>query len=92
MNIQEGRERDDMAWQRDQRIVEPLLKLQGLKDIYVHLHNPMYIRGGRIMRMEREKVLEQRVMGSGYDSAGRGKYTKQYRFYDYDFQKGCNAA
>jgi len=90
MSMQEGRETDEMAWQRDQRIVEPLLKLQGLKDIYVYLDHPMYIQGARSVRMEREKVLERRVMAPEYDSARRGKYAIRYRFFDYYFNEGYN--
>ncbi len=83
MSMQEGRDMDKMAWQRDQRIVEPFLKLQGLKDFYVYLDHPMYIQGARSVRMEREKELESRVMAPGYDSTRRGKYASRYRFFDY---------
>lgn len=92
MSMQEGRETDEMAWQRDQRIVEPLLKLQGLKAVYVYLDHPMYIQGARSVRMEREKVLERRVMAPEYNSARRGKYASRYRFFDYYFNEGYNLA
>ena len=92
MSLQGGRETDEMAWQRDQRIVEPLLKLQGLKDVYVYLDHPMYIQGAKSVRMEREKVLERRVMAPEYDSARRGKYASRHRFFDYYFNEGYNLA
>jgi len=88
--MQAGRETDTMAWRRDQRILEPLLKLRGLKDVYVYLDHPMYIQDAKSVRMEREKVLERRVMAPEYDSATRGKYANRSRFFhsyfyeDYD--------
>lgn len=86
--VQDGGAIDERAWGRDQRIVEPLLGLCGLKDCYVHLDHPMYWgASARMLRAERERVLERRVIGPEYSSITREKYIYRYRFFDTYFNK-----
>ena len=65
--------RDDSAevevleWKLYQRMTEPISKLSGLKNFYVHFTNPPY-EVYADLRSHRETILEKRVMGEAYDS------------------------
>ena len=76
------REQDERGWERDQRIVNPLVRLNGLKNFFVHLAYPMYSPGAEIIRKNQERILEKRVMGEHYDSVERGKYLVPGRWWD----------
>ncbi len=68
-----------LAWKRDQRIIRPISKLQGLKDFYVHLSYPRTVPNSSRMREMWAIQLEQRIMGPNYDSVSRGKYANRSR-------------
>jgi len=77
---------DERIWGRAQRIVEPLARLRGLKDLFVHLALP--ISGLEWFQLlsekelsEKEEDLEKRVMGEDYNSVGRGKYLFEGRWF-----------
>ena len=73
---------DPYIMARDQRVIEPLKQLRGLKAFFVHLELPMclYKNNRTRIRKEKETMYEQSVMGEGYDSATRGKYAHKDRW------------
>lgn len=86
--VQQARETDESIWKQDQRIAETLVKLTGLRDLFVHLATPIIstIDSSSLtnLRLEREKVIERLVMGDRYDSHARGKFSHRHRFMDWD--------
>ncbi|PGH04004.1 hypothetical protein AJ80_08588 [Polytolypa hystricis UAMH7299] len=65
-------QRDADKWTVNQRAVRPLVRLSGLKDLFIHIAYP---RGDENLhiRSHQEQLLEQMVMGDGYNSSSRGK-------------------
>ncbi|KAF8886878.1 hypothetical protein CPB84DRAFT_1949271, partial [Gymnopilus junonius] len=66
-------------WKSYQNMAEVFYFKDGLKDFFVHLASPYEIRGviDARVRKERERILEKRIMGEGYDSHTRGKFTNR---------------
>ncbi|KAL9630731.1 MAG: hypothetical protein Q9164_006268 [Protoblastenia rupestris] len=71
---------DYEAWSRDQRLLEPVERLHALKDLFVHLAHPAYSTDWIIDRERKERLLERQVMGEGYDSSIRGKFSNPDRW------------
>ncbi|WEW56882.1 hypothetical protein PRK78_002337 [Emydomyces testavorans] len=55
-----------------QRVVQPLVQLEGLKDLFLHIEQRTP-QDAIIFLNEQEAALEQMVMGASYDSLARGK-------------------
>lgn len=66
---------DAAMWGVYQRIIEPMIELKGLQDLFVHLGWPLDYRKHEF-RDQQEKILEKRVMGEHYDSTSRGKVSR----------------
>ena len=67
---------DSIMWAMYLRILEPMVLLKGLKDLFVHLGWPLG-HGTRDLRDQQERELERRVMGEHYDSSSRGKLSTE---------------
>jgi hypothetical protein len=66
------------------RIVEPVRQLNGLlKDFFVHNYFPLHESLDET-RLNQERILERRVMGSDYDSMARGKKYSKVSLDGYD--------
>ena len=57
-------------WKTYQRILEPMVQLKGLRNLFVYLTGPL----ADDLRHPFERKLESLVMGKDYDSANRGKF------------------
>lgn len=82
MSLQEILEREDAMWETYQRIVEPLTITplnRGLKDLFIHLSWPTD-DAKRHIRNAQERILEQKVMGEGYDAILQGKFATWRRW------------
>ncbi|KAF8890290.1 hypothetical protein CPB84DRAFT_1963902 [Gymnopilus junonius] len=66
-------------WKSYQNLAEVFHFKDGLKDFFVFLASPYEYPGimGPQLRKDRERILEKRIMGEGYDSPARGKYTNR---------------
>ncbi|KAL2012827.1 hypothetical protein VTN00DRAFT_352 [Thermoascus crustaceus] len=71
-NNVDNKEIHEMKWSLYQRVVEPVVRLRGLKDVFVHISWLLTRRYDHI-RDRREQILERRVMGDDYDSFARGR-------------------
>lgn len=58
------------TWKLYQRIVQLLLPLHGLENLFIYLREPY---GDDAVCNEHEQILEKMVMGPDYDSSMRGK-------------------
>lgn len=62
-----NKEIHEMKWSLYKRVVEPVVRLRGLKDLFVHVSWPL-ARLYDHVRDRREQILERRVMGDDYNS------------------------
>lgn len=67
------------AWKSYRNMAEVFIFKDGLKDFFVHLASPYDwpAMTDHRPRMERERILEKRVIGPEYDGETRGKYTNR---------------
>ena len=75
---------DEEALARYERLLMPLRRLQGIKDLFVHVAFPLNGSIGQAERQrhaEMEEELERRIMGDGYNSKSRGKFKHKDRFF-----------
>lgn len=63
-------EQEDAMWDVYQRLVEPLVPLGPFKNFYVRIEHPL---DDDELQLQREAILERRVMGEGYDAWRHGK-------------------
>lgn len=75
---------DEIAWRFDQKLIEPLQALRGLKNLFVHLSHPLEWE----LRAHREGTLQRRVMGDKYDADKSGKYAHNHRYYVSRWEEG----
>ncbi|KAL3477230.1 hypothetical protein BJX99DRAFT_226579 [Aspergillus californicus] len=67
----------DNVWELYDRIIEPMACLRGLlKNLFIHLSRFCDDVATDKLRVDKEKSLEQSIMGSDYDSFMRGKSAK----------------
>lgn len=66
-------------WTSYQRMIEPMARLKGIQDFFVHLANwPVEDWDSDAHRRKHERILEQKVMGEEYDSISRGKLSSKH--------------
>ena len=63
---------DGAMWTVYQRIMEPMVRLKGLQNLFVHLSWPLSDLEEDLRHLH-ERILERRVMGDDYDSVSKGK-------------------
>ncbi|KAH6669513.1 hypothetical protein B0J14DRAFT_598868 [Halenospora varia] len=63
----------DSIFEICRRMIKPVAKLKGLKDLFIHRGSVVRHVEDSIFREQQEMALEEIVMGSGYDSVLRGK-------------------
>ncbi len=59
-------------WAIYQRITKLMVRLRGLRNLFVHLGWPISMQEEET-RLQHEQILERQVMGDDYDSISRGK-------------------
>ena len=67
---------EEQEWMLYQHLGEPLSKLKGIKDLWIHFAPAPYRKFAEL-RKQREIILEKRIMGDAYDSTDRGKFMER---------------
>ncbi|KAL4813098.1 hypothetical protein BDW67DRAFT_168836 [Aspergillus spinulosporus] len=71
----------ELVWELCDRVVTPVIPWRGLlKDFFVHNYGYDVQYYDKKRRHPREALLEQKVMGEGYDSLAKGKGNTFYRY------------
>lgn len=76
--VDDSAELESQEWDLYQSLTEPLAKLKGIKDLWIHFSRPVHGKhyGNKWveLRQQREIILEKRIMGDEYNSTVRGKF------------------
>ena len=62
-----------------EKMVELLKNIGGFGDCFVFLSHPFWGSQSQEVTLAQERVMEEQVMGKGYDSVGRGKFNGERR-------------
>ncbi|KAI9876146.1 MAG: hypothetical protein M1830_007250 [Pleopsidium flavum] len=73
---QEAIDQEEAMWATYQRVLEPMVQLKSLQNLFLHLSWPLNPRKENL-RHQQERILEKRVMGEDYDSIPSGKVLKR---------------